>query len=117
MHSHAGAWERDKEDTKPVETASMSKTLLPQQNTELSDEIKQYIPKVQAMQANARFEYSIHPVENGDTLWDLAQTYYGTPLVWPFIYLSNTDQLHHPNRLETGVTIKIPSYKWVVSRN
>lgn len=32
----------------------------------------------------------VHIIERGDTLWDLAQTYYGDPYLWPQLWENNT---------------------------
>ncbi len=43
----------------------------------------------------------IHTVVAGDTLWDIAQTYLGTPWVWPSVWEDN-DEIDNPHVIAPG---------------
>ena len=49
-----------------------------------------------------------HTVVKGDTLFSLAQKYYGNRSRWRDIYAANRDQLPSENSLRLGMEIKIP---------
>jgi LysM repeat protein len=47
-------------------------------------------------------------VQAGDTLWSLAQRFYGNPWMWPHIYHANQPQIHDPNDIYVGERLTIP---------
>lgn len=49
-----------------------------------------------------------HEVEADDTLWQIAQRYYGEGSRWREIYQANDDVLEDPNDLEEGLVLRIP---------
>lgn len=49
-----------------------------------------------------------HTVQRGDTLFNLAQRYYGSSAKWNAIYEANRDQLPSQNALKLGMELKIP---------
>jgi LysM domain len=48
----------------------------------------------------------IHVVKRGDTLWDISETYLGTPWVWPSIWKDN-DKIANPHLIYPGDLIWI----------
>lgn len=49
-----------------------------------------------------------HTVQKGDTLFNVAQRYYGSSAKWRVIYDANRDQLPSQNSLKLGMELKIP---------
>ena len=50
----------------------------------------------------------MHVVEKGDTLWDITETYLGTPWIWPSLWKEN--EIANPHRIEPGDVI------WITER-
>tara|TARA_R110002111_G_scaffold8933_4_gene31622 strand:+ start:45 stop:782 length:738 start_codon:yes stop_codon:yes gene_type:complete len=50
----------------------------------------------------------LHTVEKGDTLFVLAQRYYGNRAKWRDIYAANRDVMPNENSLQIGMVLKIP---------
>ena len=55
-----------------------------------------------------------HKVVAGDTLWELAQTYYGNPFEWRRIWEANKSQISDPNLILPGWVLTIPEGKAAV---
>ena len=53
-------------------------------------------------------EPSVHEVENGDSLWKLADEFLGDPYLWPYIYRANKNRLSDPDKLKVGMSLVIP---------
>ena len=56
-----------------------------------------------------------HTVVDGDTLWDLAQEFYGNPFDWRRIWNANQDQVVDPNLIVPGQVLTIPDGQSEVS--
>ena len=49
-----------------------------------------------------------YTVQAGDTLWSLAQRFYGNGYMWPDIYYANEAHIHDPNEIYVGQELTIP---------
>ena len=49
-----------------------------------------------------------HEVKKGDTLWKIAERYYGDGNLYPKIFEANRDILKDPNMIKVGQKLKIP---------
>jgi hypothetical protein len=56
----------------------------------------------------ARAQGAIHEVRRGDTLWDLAGSYLGSPFLWPRIFESNTQVIEDPHWIYPGEILSMP---------
>ena len=49
-----------------------------------------------------------HEVKKGDTLWKIAEQYYGDGSLYPKIFEANRNILKDPNMIKVGQKLKIP---------
>lgn len=49
-----------------------------------------------------------YAVQPGDSLWTIAQRFYGNPLLWSRIYYANQSQIPDPNVISIGQALTIP---------
>jgi len=49
-----------------------------------------------------------HEVKKGDTLWKIAETYYGDGSLYNKIFEANRDTLKDPNLIKVGQKLRIP---------
>jgi hypothetical protein len=49
-----------------------------------------------------------HTVVRGNTLWDLARSYYGDPFQWTRIYEANRDRIQNPDLIYPGQALRMP---------
>ncbi|MCH7990009.1 MAG: LysM peptidoglycan-binding domain-containing protein [Planctomycetes bacterium] len=66
------------------------------------------INKVKPERATSTWEIRIHRVRPGETLSSLATYYLGSDSRYMELYRFNTDVLKNPNRLQVGMTLRIP---------
>ena len=57
--------------------------------------------------ANGTAEVVEYTVEAGDTLWKIAQKYYGSGTYWTKLYADNADTISNPDKIYVGQKIKI----------
>ncbi|MBV9203832.1 MAG: transglycosylase SLT domain-containing protein [Actinobacteria bacterium] len=70
--------------------------ITPAENVELAGSVKPASPAQN------------YVVQAGDTLWSIAQRFYGNPLMWSHIYYANQSQIHDPNLIYQGQQLTIP---------
>ncbi|HPD55702.1 MAG TPA: LysM peptidoglycan-binding domain-containing protein [Smithellaceae bacterium] len=49
-----------------------------------------------------------YEVKKGDTLWKIAENFYGDGKLYKKIFEANTDILKDPNKIKVGQKLKIP---------
>ncbi len=54
-------------------------------------------------------ESASYVVQDGDTLWTIAQQIYGTGVQWEVIYEQNKEAIADPNMIQIGVELQIPA--------
>ncbi|MDB4948878.1 MAG: LysM peptidoglycan-binding protein [Gemmatimonadetes bacterium] len=50
----------------------------------------------------------VHTVQNGETLWGIAQSYMSDPFLWPEIFRLNTGSVRDPARIYPGQRLALP---------
>jgi len=58
--------------------------------------------------AAAKAQGAVHEVQRGDTLWDLAGVYLGSPFLWPRIFENNRQVVEDPNWIYPGELLAVP---------
>ncbi len=66
------------------------------------------LPTFSSAQEVTQRQQVSHEVVRGETLWTLAEQYYGNPYRWPFLYEANASKISNPNLLEPGLVLIIP---------
>ena len=61
------------------------------------------------MRDGAGNEGRVHTVVRGDTLWHVAETYFGSPFLWPSLWKANS-QIANPNRIYPGDRLFITAH-------
>jgi nucleoid-associated protein YgaU len=49
-----------------------------------------------------------HVIQDGETLSDIAEDYFGSPHQWMVIWNANKSRILNPDRLKVGTSIVIP---------
>lgn len=49
-----------------------------------------------------------HTVQNGDTLWTIADAWYRDPLLWPNVFRVNRERINHPDLIRPAMLISVP---------
>jgi nucleoid-associated protein YgaU len=57
---------------------------------------------------DARDATQRHEVQKGETLWKIAEQYYGDGNLYPKIFEANRDTLKDPNLIKIGQRLRIP---------
>jgi LysM repeat protein len=77
----------------------------PVERVELDSSVKPVKPVMPVKPASPD---KVYVVQAGDSLWSIAQRFYGNPLMWSHIYHANQSQIHDPNLIYQGQKLTIP---------
>ena len=89
----------------PAETAPGQGTLIiPEQGKEAPEKAEAAPPKEAPKENGGR----IYTIKQGDTLWDISNTYLKDPFLWPFIWKANL-YITNPDLIYPGNKLVIPS--------
>ena len=92
----------------PVETAApLPSVIAPVANTAMTATEETTVAKTPAPQAPA-LPGGVHTVVRGDTLWDIAGTWYESPALWPNVYRQNADTISNPDLIYPGRRVTVP---------
>jgi nucleoid DNA-binding protein len=100
------------EDTTPVTTDQPEQVLTPIEPIIEPDEQvaeDETPPPEETADEQTSFETAEYSVQDGETLWAIAESQFGNPYLWPLIYYLNRDLLENPNQLLSDSEIDIPS--------
>lgn len=70
--------------------------------------VKIIIPPLKKPGVAPPSEYEIYVVKKGDTLNDIARSYYGDAEMWKKIFQLNSDVISDPDRLKIGMKLRMP---------
>jgi LysM repeat protein len=54
-------------------------------------------------------EFQTYTVQKGDTLWSISSKFYGKGSNWRKIFKANQDVISNPDKVKTGIEIRIPA--------
>ena len=74
-----------------------------------SDRLQQLVNWAKSHNAGTEEVSGYYYVRPGDTMWGLAQRYYGDGNLWPLIWLANAGSNPNPNLIYSGQYLNIPS--------
>jgi LysM repeat protein len=80
----------------------------PVERVELDSSVKPVKPVKPVMPVKPASPDKVYVVQAGDSLWSIAQRFYGNPLMWSHIYHANQSQIHDPNLIYQGQKLTIP---------
>jgi len=55
-------------------------------------------------------ETEIHTVEQGESLWSIAEAELGNPYLWPAIYNLNQNEIENPNLIQSSSDLTVPVF-------
>ena len=72
------------------------------------EEGKYMVEKEETIESAAQVSTKEYVTKKGDTLWKIAENFYGNGRKWKNIHRFNKDKIKDPNRLKAGITLTIP---------
>lgn len=102
--------QREDEPSEQVATTQTEQLTAPADQTSQATDQSEIVEEEpdQPPPAPPPFETEVHQVQQGQSLWTIAEAQLGNPYLWPLIYDMNPDLLDNPNIIEAGVNLTIP---------
>jgi outer membrane biosynthesis protein TonB len=100
--------EQTEEAVQPKQGDTMSTPTATQGESAPEEQQQQTPPTAAAQPAPAPVEETVYTIKQGDTLWDIANSFLKDPFLWPFIWKANPG-IANPDLIFAGNKLSIPN--------
>jgi len=93
------------EDTPIIvsENEEIIETVIPTIDTDVAKQ------NIETAEINTTTEFQTYTVQKGDTLWKISRQFYGSGKEWRKIFQANQDTISNPDKIKSGIEIRIPA--------
>ena len=71
---------------------------------------------IEAAETNVSTEFQTYTVQKGDTLWKISRQFYGSGKDWRKIFQANQDTISNPDKIKSGIEIRITAAQYLSIR-